>query len=179
MRDNELLLTHLAAIVRHFGKLPTAQEIYFYGRRHPGFPSHSTFTTRFAGHRMMFERLRRWAAEKPEMADVARLCQDGLDAPSRPAEAGPVVYLLRAGEYFKIGWAKILEKRIRSIQSCVPEELELIHAIPAQDPLATEAQWHHRFRNKRTRGEWFKLTPEDIAEFRAGSGDDPHQPAPA
>lgn len=166
-RDDDLLLTRLAEIVRHFGKIPTSQEIYFYARRHPGVPSHSTFTTRFDSHRMMFERLRRWAAEKPEMADIAQLCQVGLAAPLRPPAPNAVVYLLRAGEYFKIGWAKQLERRIRNIQSCCPEVLELIHAIPAQDPITAEAQWHHRFRDKRIHGEWFKLTPEDIAEFRS------------
>jgi len=166
-RDDDLLLTRLAEVVRHFGKLPTSREMYFYARRHPGFPSHSTFCVRFVSHRMMFERLRRWAVERPDMADITRLCQEVPEAPSWAAECEPVVYLLRAGEYFKIGWAKTLEKRIRDIQSCYPETLELIHAIPTEDPLATEAQWHHRFRAKRVRGEWFALTPEDVAEFRS------------
>lgn len=165
-RADEMLLMRLAEIVRHFGKIPTGQEMYFYARRHPGVPSYSTFTNRFDGHRMMFERLRRWAAEKPEMADVVQLCQNGLEVPLRPPGSSAVVYLLRAGEYFKIGWAKTLEKRIQEIQSCSPERLELIHTLPTRDPLTTEAQWHHRFSGKRVRGEWFKLTPEDIAEFR-------------
>ncbi len=168
VRDDETLLTRLAELVRQFGKIPTSQEIYFYGRRHPGVPSYSTFSTRFDGHRTMFERLRRWAADKPEMTDIVKICQEALEAPLRSPASGPVVYLLRVGEYFKIGWAKILERRISDIQSCCPETLELIHAIPAQDPLATEAKWHHRFKDKRVRGEWFKLTPEDIAEFRSG-----------
>lgn len=169
IRDDEALLTRLAEVVRHFGKIPTSREIYFYARRHPGIPSYSTYTARFVSHRMMVERLRRWAGEKPEMADIARICQDGLAGPLRAPAPGTAVYLLRAGEYFKIGWARAVEKRIKDIQSCSPEGLELIHAIPAQDPLGTEAQWHHRFRDKRVRGEWFKLTPDDIAEFRCAN----------
>src|SRR5579864_9160344 len=69
-RDDELMLTKLAEVVRHFGKIPSLREMRFYGFRHPGFPGHSTFATRFGGHRMMFERLREWAHAKPEMADV-------------------------------------------------------------------------------------------------------------
>lgn len=167
VRDDDLLLTRLAEVVRHFGKIPTSREIYFYARRHPGIPSASTITARFGTHRMMSERLRRWAAERPDMEDVARLCREQQTESSPPEACDLVVYLLRAGEYFKIGWAKQLERRIRNIQSCCPEVLELIHAIPAQDPITAEAQWHHRFRDKRIHGEWFKLTPEDIAEFRS------------
>lgn len=167
IRDDELLLTRLAEIVRHFGKVPTSREIYFYARRHPGVPSASTFIARLGNRRILFERLRSWAAGRPDMEDVARFCQERPPA-SLPAEAcDPVIYLLRAGEYFKIGWAKTLEKRIRDIQSCCPETLELIHAIPTEEPLATEAKWHHRFKDKRVRGEWFKLTPEDVTEFRS------------
>lgn len=167
IRDDELLLTRLAEIVRHFGKIPTSREIYFYARRHPGIPSASTFIARFGSHRMLSERLRRWAEGRPDMEDVARFCQERPPASLPPEAYDPVIYLLRAGEYFKIGWAKILDKRIRDIQSCCPETLELIHTISTQDPIASEAQWHHRFRDKRIHGEWFKLTPEDAAEFRS------------
>lgn len=171
IRDDESLLTRLAEVVRHFGKIPTSREIYFYARRHPGIPSASTFIARLGNHRMLSEKLRHWAAGRPDMEDVARFCQQRRPASLPPEAYDPVIYLLRAGEYFKIGWAKTLDKRIRDIQSCCPETLELIHTIPTQDPIASEAQWHHRFRGKRVHGEWFKLTPEDIAEFRGQSDD--------
>jgi hypothetical protein len=107
-RDDELLLT------RGRGRPPLrrASHLDFYARRHPGFPSHATFTARFVSHRIMFERLRSWPAEKPDLADIVRLCQEGREAPSQPAASNPVDYLLRAVEYCKIGGARILEKRI-------------------------------------------------------------------
>jgi Meiotically Up-regulated Gene 113 (MUG113) protein len=47
------------------------------------------------------------------------------------------------------------------IQSPFPFQVHLL--IPTEDMAATEAELHLRFATKRLRGEWFSLTPEDLA----------------
>jgi len=42
----------------------------------------------------------------------------------------------------------------------------LIHEIKTDEPVGLEAYWHNRFRDRRMRGEWFKLSAADIKAFK-------------
>ena len=71
------------------------------------------------------------------------------------------VYLkedLRNG-LFKIGQSQTPEKREKTLQSEVPET-SLRFYTPAHDSAETEL--HQMLADKRVRGEWFELTPQDI-----------------
>lgn len=70
----------------------------------------------------------------------------------------------------KIGMVKSLErghadKRVSSMQTGNPFELELVHHIPCKDPVVMERYWHHIFAKKRLSGEWFLVCEEDINEM--------------
>jgi excisionase family DNA binding protein len=41
--------------------------------------------------------------------------------------------------------------------------------IRTNNARALESRWHGRFASQRVRGEWFNLSPEDVAEFCAHS----------
>ena len=113
-------------------------------------------------------------------ASVAQLAQDYLAnvKPTRRTGASPdvdeaegssalgYVYLHRHGTDYKIGFTRSLNKRGRQIQIELPQEVELVHSILTDDPAGVEGYWHKRFADKRTRGEWFKLTKADVAAFR-------------
>ena len=163
-KDEEHLLAKLADAVRHYQRIPTVVEMTHYARSHPGFPTQVTLIRRFQTKHNLIDRLRRWAKPKPEMADIAVLCSRERNRAVRRDEL-PAVYLLRAGEFFKIGWTNTLLRRIEDLQAGLPEVAELVHVIRTPDPRGTEALWHRRFSGKRVRGEWFRLAPEDVATF--------------
>jgi hypothetical protein len=62
---------------------------------------------------------------------------------------------------FKIGHSTTPGKRERTLQSEVPETL-LRFSIPAKE--MHEKMLHERFRQRHIRGEWFRLTSEDVIE---------------
>jgi hypothetical protein len=60
---------------------------------------------------------------------------------------------------FKIGRSRTPEKRERTLQSEVPQVV-MRFSIPAEEE--QERQLHSRFECRRSRGEWFALTSEDL-----------------
>jgi hypothetical protein len=76
------------------------------------------------------------------------------------------IYLVRAntGE-FKIGYSVDVQKRLKAFSVQPPFEYELIHSIPVDDMAQAELMLHEKFLDKRIRGEWFKLSDEDVFEI--------------
>lgn len=77
------------------------------------------------------------------------------------------VYLLRGhpGEY-KIGYTKLVDRRVAELGAIASVEPKLIHEIKTDDPSGVEAYWHRRFEGKRMRGEWFRLDLHDVKAFK-------------
>ena len=84
-----------------------------------------------------------------------------------------VIYLITVPSWpgcYKIGLTtrSVPDERLYEIGLKLPEQPELIHYIKTNQVDHAEKHWHRRFAEKRTRDrcEWFRLTPEDIDEFR-------------
>lgn len=96
-----------------------------------------------------------------------------IPGPPRTASGAPVtggegvVYLLKAGPFFKIGKAQGFDKRYRQIKLQLPFPTEALHQIECDDISHVERYWHKRFTSKRQNGEWFTLSETDVAEFKA------------
>lgn len=87
--------------------------------------------------------------------------------------AGGMVYIIRMNGLYKIGWSTRPLERLKALQTGVPYELELVGTI--EGDLAAERIWHHLFRDKHVRGEWFALAPEDVKAILAiDDGIDPY-----
>jgi Meiotically up-regulated gene 113 len=119
----------------------------------------------------MLTRLLEWANDKEDYADVAAMLPAAAPAMTERTAASPegLVYLMRSGAYFKIGRSNEVERRMKEITIALPETVTLVHAIRTDDPPGIEAYWHRRFADRRANGEWFKLTPGDIAAFKRRS----------
>jgi hypothetical protein len=76
------------------------------------------------------------------------------------------IYMLQAGNCFKIGKATKLDRRIYQLKIQLPYKVELVHAIRTDDIDHAERHWHKRFDSRRLNGEWFELTTNDVQEFR-------------
>lgn len=166
--DDDVLLEHLAKACRQHGRVPTVAKLRMQRRADPEFPYPKTFDRRFGGFSNIGIRIQEWAAKHEGYEDVAELLgdyaakQDGPD----PVRIDGSVYLLRSGDFFKIGRSDELERRVKEIRVALPDAATLVHAIQTDDPPGIEAYWHRRFAEKRANGEWFKLTRADVAAFK-------------
>lgn len=74
------------------------------------------------------------------------------------------IYLIAAENgLYKIGKAKDLGKRLKPFSVNFPMRWELIHSFRSDDYSRAESRLHKRFTSKRDVGEWFRLSPSDIA----------------
>jgi hypothetical protein len=76
------------------------------------------------------------------------------------------VYMLKYDKVYKIGRSTDASRRHKDIRVQMPYMTEEVHIIETDDPVGIEAYWHNRFKNKRLKGEWFKLTAADIRAFK-------------
>ena len=113
-------------------------------------------------------RFRAWAVSKPECADIAVLLPeiacDAVVTAVKQREGS--VYLIKSGEFYKIGRSDEIERRVKEIRIALPEQATLVHTIRTDDATGIEAYWHRRFADARANGEWFKLTQGDVAAFK-------------
>lgn len=83
------------------------------------------------------------------------------------ARAGFVYLIKGVHGYYKIGRAVRPPDRISQLEVALPFDIEVLHLIECKDHFEAESMFHKKYRNKRVRGEWFRLTEEDIAEIMA------------
>ena len=75
------------------------------------------------------------------------------------------VYVLKskdANPVHKIGRSRQLDTRIKGFNTKLPFEVDVLHTFKTNDTIRAEKCLHDQYADKRTNGEWFKLTEEDI-----------------
>jgi hypothetical protein len=169
--DRDQMIAQLCKATRHFGRVPTYAEMRMFGRTVPGFPAHSTVSNTFPSKADLTVAMRDWIAGHPEFEDLfpilpARDETSHVAAPRATSAIEGFVYLIKSGEFYKVGRSDDAERRFKQITVALPDKAELFHTIRTDDPPGIEAYWHRRFADRRANGEWFKLTPQDVAAFR-------------
>jgi len=72
------------------------------------------------------------------------------------------VYLIRAGQFYKIGISGNANKRLQQIQTGCPIKCTYIGYFPSDNPEVFERQLHTMFSDTMTYGEWFELGDDHI-----------------
>ncbi|HXA22228.1 MAG TPA: GIY-YIG nuclease family protein [Acetobacteraceae bacterium] len=182
--DNHLI-ERFIDILREVGRFPVRGELKLKARADRTFPSHNAFA-RLGPKRQLANRILEYCKAQDGIDDVIALCAPvaevqpeiapaeqialGLQADASANTKDGYVYmaLLKLGreKRYKIGKAVLVERRTDQISLQLPEDLELVHAIRTDDAYGIEEYWHKRFAAKRTRGEWFSLSRQEIEAFR-------------
>lgn len=167
--DPDTVLEGIITACRHYGKLPVKAEFLMLRASDPTIPLPNTIRNHFGGKNDLIIALRNYVGANPDYADVLAMLPASTVV--REAKSGGTkaadghVYLIKSGDFYKIGRSDELERRVKSIRVALPDTATLIHAISTDDPPGIEAYWHRRFSNRRANGEWFKLSSEDVKAF--------------
>jgi len=165
--SSDEVLRRYAEVVTHFGRVPAHVDIRMYARDHDNFPGHNTFTNHFGNKAGLLAAFRQWVQDNGEFHELLNLLPEPSDEPEahEPTKEG-FVYLLKSGEYYKIGRSSELERRIKQIGVALPDKVTLEHSIRTDDPPGIETYWHRRFAERRKNGEWFQLSVADVRAFK-------------
>jgi hypothetical protein len=89
-----------------------------------------------------------------------------LDLNEYPHDEPGYVYVIhsRTSGLYKIGRSSSPTQRIKTMRTADPTLQPVLIVLTADAPLL-EGTWHARLVDKRGRGEWFNLTPKDIAQL--------------
>lgn len=167
--DSEAVLVGVIKACRHYGKLPVKAEFSLLRASDQSIPLPNTIRNHFGLQSDLVAALRDFAGANAEYADVLTMLP--ATAPTRPTQPSGAkivdghVYLIKSGDFYKVGRSDELERRVKEIRIALPDAATLIHAITTDDPPGIEAYWHRRFAARRANGEWFKLSSDDVRAF--------------
>lgn len=170
--SDESLLASYALLVKEIGHIPTSPEVRMKAGSDTSFPSHNTFS-RLGTKQQLLCKLLVFCRKSEGFGDLVALLEkipkiesaSEID-PVRINPADDYVYLLSFGEEYKIGSSNNVERRFREIKTQMPYEGKIIHTITTGDPAGIEAYWHQYFKERRLKGEWFKLSASEIKYFK-------------
>jgi hypothetical protein len=167
--DLHTIISGVISACRHYGRFPTNAEIEMLRLSDRSIPAPNVIKSNFGRRPELIAALAEFIGKAPEYADVlAMLPEVASTRAPFPNGAKPVdghVYLIKSGDFYKIGRSDELERRVKEIRIALPDAATLIHAITTDDPPGIEAYWHRRFADRRANGEWFKLMPDDLKAF--------------
>lgn len=167
--DANTIILGVIAATRHYNRFPTNAEISMLRASDPTIPAPKTIQGNLGGRAELIAAMQKFMGDDPKYADVLAVLP-AVPQP-RPVQLAATkqvdghVYLIKSGDFYKVGRSDELERRVKEIRIALPDAATLIHAIATDDPPGIEAYWHRRFADRRANGEWFKLTTEDVKAF--------------
>lgn len=170
--DSDLIEKYIK-VARKLRRLPASGDLRMETRTDPNFPSENTFTAHLGKKAGLVSAVLSYCRNHEGFEDVLDLCvayqprirKQIFETQLSEEEIGSI-YLLKSGQFYKIGRTNAPGRREREIQLQLPEKAKIVHQIKTDDPVGIEAYWHNRFKSKRKNGEWFDLKKTDVKAFR-------------
>lgn len=172
--DPDVLIHLLGDLTLELDAFPSHNDINFRHHQVPTFPRADAFAKHIGTADKRAQALAQLALDEPRYAAVYDIVAPRLRTPKRSEAAAPSppssypgrVYLIKSGDFYKIGKTDNPTRRYTEIQLAVPGNVEEVHVLETDDPSGIELYWHRRFAGKRRAGEWFALTDADVAAFK-------------
>jgi hypothetical protein len=170
--DDIWVIKQLISLIKEIGKFPTDAEIKLKHRKDGNFPSSGTIDARLGNKKNKIKKILDFCQSKKTYEDIIAICratpipktkQKNIE---KSSTASGHVYLLKHDNAYKIGKSFDVTRHYKEIRVQMPHDTEEIHVIETDDPSGIEAYWHNRFKDKKLKGEWFNLSPDDIKAFR-------------
>ena len=167
--DAESIISGLIIACRHYRRFPTNSEIDLLRKSIPTLTTPKAIKSNLGSRPDVIAAVALQIGNNPEFSDILAMLPTAAPIRARlPSGTKAVdghVYLIKSGDFYKVGRSDELERRVKEIRIALPDAATLIHAIATDDPPGIEAYWHRRFADRRANGEWFKLAPEDVKAF--------------
>lgn len=166
--DSNEMLGQIAQACRHYSRLPTVAELNLYRRSNPNFPSTKAINNHFGSRDGLIAALAEHLDSNGDNTDILAMLPEANPVlpQTQFRQIEGFVYLIKSGEFYKIGRGDDLERRVKQITVALPDKATLVHSIRTDDPSGIEAYWHRRFAEKRANGEWFKLSSLEVSAFK-------------
>ncbi len=166
--ERDELLKYLAQLTRENRRFPTDADLSIAKVNGARLPHKHAFR-KLGGISIRIDLVRAYARKHSDYEDILPYLPESVSvepiAQGQPGRDG-AVYMLKLGKHYKIGKSFRVPQRHREIAIELPEKPDVVHVITTDDPAGIEAYWHNRFVEKRTNGEWFSLSREDVAAFK-------------
>jgi Meiotically up-regulated gene 113 len=169
--DDAWVIEKLICFIREIDRYPVKAELLLKANQDKSFPSEGAFKRR-GKKAELAKKVIEFCKGKDGFDDIIEICRPIADSnqpdtsPSSEEPSLGYVYLMKSGKNYKIGRTDALGRREYELAIQLPEKIATVHAIKTDDPIGIEAYWHRRFQDKRKRGEWFELSPEDVKAFK-------------
>lgn len=174
--DETWILHILIDYIRALGHFPTKPEFKIKKYNDSEFPSIFTFQRHLGTKLQMIEKVLDYCKANEGYEDIIEIClplrgsikanEESSESISDVTPTTGHVYLLKHDKVYKIGKSIDASRRYKEIKIQMPHKTEEIHVIETDDPSGIEAYWHNRFKDKRLKGEWFKLSADDVRAFK-------------
>jgi Meiotically up-regulated gene 113 len=171
----QFLIEKIIPKIKKMGRFPVNNELHLFSYDEKDFPNAKTFQ-RLGSKRQLATKVLEYCNGKDDLDDVITACRRVIETSEKLVEnigsevgKSPIVgfvYLLKFGRNYKIGKTNAVGRRERELVIQLPEQANMVHEIPTDDPGGIEAYWHKRFATQRKNGEWFELSVTDVAAFK-------------
>ena len=171
--SDEYMIKSIIMLARKNGQFPTYSDMRMEKNINETFPNYSAIQ-RLGTANQRIRLIKQYISKHNEFSDILALLpaspeidDDIFEATNEEKNDG-FVYMVKEqfSKQYKIGKTFDVPRRHREIALELPGDLKKVHSIRTDDPSGIEAYWHKRFENKRTNGEWFALTLDDIRAFK-------------